>query len=320
MVTTRPHDRVLPLFQAAEQCQLGESVAAQRDDLRRYIDKRLSEPRPSGAPADEKTERVRVIDVLAESSAGNFQYAEMVLDELSAGTLTGDDIARLPKSLAGLYYNRAEVRFPDGQGFSDARLVLGVMLAAREPLTRSRLAKIAGLDPDGALLPVLRKLNCFVVWDPDAGDEGVYRMAHKSISDWMVAPPRGFDRFKVDLATGRERILAHCRGWASHHDAYALKYLISHLLEAGLRDEALALVRGGYFEKRRSLLDSSHDLYDTRSLVSALIEDGDEAAILGLARTDNIRQRDGVAAALLTAPDAASDLVDRVVVALLKMS
>jgi hypothetical protein len=309
LATTRPYDRVLALFQTAARCELGESVAGQQEDLRHYIDAHV----PAGAP-----ERIRLIDALAERSAGNFQYAEIVVNELSGGRLAIGDIDRLPKSLAGLYYNRAEARFPDGQGFAQARLVLSVLLAAREPLTRSQLAAITGLDREDALLPILRKLNCFLIWDPDEGEEGVYRMAHKSVGEWLLAPSRGFDRFKIDIAMGRERLLAHCRNWASHRELYAARNLISHLLEAGSMEEALALVREGFFAKRAHV-DPACDLADARSLTLALVERGEAAPILELARTGNVRQRDGVAAALLTAPPAAGAFVDGLVLALLKL-
>jgi TIR domain/AAA ATPase domain len=319
VVTTRPHDRVLPLFQDAEQCELGEIVAAQRDDLRHFIEQRLVRPGADATVPAEVAAHGLLTDAIAARSGGNFQYAEMVLDALAAGTLAAGDIDSLPQSLAGLYYNRADAQFPDGQGFADARLVLGVLLAAREPLSRSQLAAITGLDRDGSLLPLLRKLTNFVIWDLDIGDEGVYRIAHKSISDWLIAPARGFDRFKVDLSVARERLLVHCRGWPNHFEPYALRYVIAHLLEAGMLDDALTLVRDGFFEERQRHLDTGADLGDARALTLALVGRGDEAAILDLARTDNIRQRDGIAAALLGCPPEADGFVDRVVAALLKV-
>ena len=319
VATTRPHDRVLPLFQSAEECLLGESVDKQQEDLRNYLGKRLSAPKLRAALAGGVAAGVRTLDALVERSAGNFRYAEMVLDELSAGTLAADQIDRLPKSLAGLYHNRAEARFPDAQGYGDARLLLSVLLVAREPLTRPQLASISGLDWEGVLLPLLRKLGCFVVWEPDLGEGGVYRIAHKSIGDWLIAPPRGFDQFKVDLASGRERILAHCRGWEIHREPYALRHVIAHLLEGGFRDEALALVRDGLFDKRSSHDHSGSDLDDARQLTLALVEAGNEAAILELSKTENVRQRDGVTAGLLAAEPSADRLVGRVVAELLRV-
>jgi hypothetical protein len=319
MVTTRPHDRILPIFQSAQRRHLGESLGVQREDVRCYITERFAEPKRSMLVGPEVDTRARTIDAIVEQSGGNFKYAEMVLDELGHGTLALDELGRLPSSLAGLYYNRAEARFPDGKRFAQARTVLAVLLAARRPLTRSQLAMITDLDRDDTLLRLLRTLNCFVTWDPDVGDGGVYRVAHKSIGDWLVAPAGGFDRFRVDLTAGRELILAHCRRWADHREAYALTYFIVHLLEAGLRTEALDAVRAGFFDKRRAFVDLHRDFEDIRSLTLALVSVWDETAIVGLAQTDNIEQRDGVAAGLQAAPSEADGFIGGVVKALLQV-
>ena len=47
MVTTRPHDRILPIFQSAQRCHLGESLDVQQEDVRRYIGDRFAEPKLS---------------------------------------------------------------------------------------------------------------------------------------------------------------------------------------------------------------------------------------------------------------------------------
>jgi hypothetical protein len=317
IATTRPHDRVLAMFQAGEQFALGDDEAQLRD-VRKYVDWRLSGPRLAAALEGLAVPRDQLADALAERSAGNFQYVEMVLDELAAGTLAGAAIGGLPRSLAGLYYNRAEARFPDGAGFAEVRPILSVFLAARRSLSRSELARITGLDREEAL-PMLRKLGGFVTWDHEAGEEGVYRIAHKSIGDWLVAPPARFDRFKVDPARGRELLLGYCRGWRSRPDSYALLNLIPHLVESGLAAEALATVREGFFAARRGEIDPAADYDDARVLTVALVEAGDQAGIVELAKTDNIRQRDGVAAALQIAPPASEAFVAQVVNALMKV-
>jgi TIR domain/AAA ATPase domain len=320
IVTTRPHDRILPIFQFARRCHLGESVGAQREDVRRYIAKRVAEPKLSAVVGLDATARSRTISTIVEQSGGNFKYAEMVLDELGHGALLLDELGRLPNSLAGLYYNRAEARFPDGKGFAEAHTVLAVLMAAKLPLTRTQLAMITRLDRDDTLLRLLRILNCFVTWDPDVGDGGLYRIAHKSIGDWLIAPRGGFDRFRVDAAVGREMILAHCRRWAEHHELYAVTYFIVHLLEAGLRKEALEAIHAGLFDKRRPFVDLHRDFEDTRGLTLALIAARDETAIVGLAKTENVGQRDGVAAGLQAAPANAEGFVEGVVKALLQVS
>jgi TIR domain len=322
VVTTRRDDRVGPQFAAAERCVLTASTAEQEKDLRQYIERRLPEVmrgQLAGRGADS-----RVIDSLAERSSGNFQYANLVLNELASGQLQPDQVGALPASLAALYENRALARFPEGADFEPSRMVLGVLLAARQALTRDQLSTITQLDRTTALLQVLNQLSTFVTWD-DFGNERFYRMAHKSIADWLLDPPGGSDRFRVNPERARELILAHCRDWPRHHESYAMTHLVGHLLSPeplpGALAEALAAVRGGFYDQRRQRRISSwYDLDDTLSLVLAMVAARDQPAIVELAQTENIWQRDGVAAALQGAPPAADEFVDAVTGALLQVN
>jgi hypothetical protein len=313
VVTTRRDDRV-PGFQSAKRCRLAESEAQQRDDLRLFIERRLTEPDLCSRFVDEEIRHRAVADIV-QRSIGNFQYAVMVLDELSRGALDISQIDRLPGSLADLYENRTRARFPAPTDFVPARRILSVLLAARQPLTQKQLALVVGLDPSDTL----NMLSYFVTWDPGPKDERYYRVAHKSFGDWLTAPPSGSPRFRVNLVQGYELILAHCRKWETNHEPYALTHLIGHLLDGNLREEALMLVRNRFFDKRRAYIDPRNDLDDARGLTLALVACKDQAAILELARTDNLWQRDGVTAGLQAAPPTDNEFVDRVVAALLRV-
>jgi hypothetical protein len=317
VVTTRRDDRV-PRFQSAKRCRLAESEARQRDDLRLFIERRLTEPDLRSRFADEETRRRAVSDIV-QRSAGNFQYAAMVLDELSRGVLDIGAIDRLPGSLADLYENRTRARFPAATDFDPARRILGVLLAARQPLTQKQLALVIGPDRYGEPSDTLNKLSYFVTWDTGPEDERFYRIAHKSFADWLTAPPGGSTRFRVDPKRGRELILAHCRKWETHHEPYALMNLIGHLVDDKLKDEALMVVRNAFFAKRHAYVDPRYDLDDARSLTLALVAGKDQAAILELAQTENLWQRDGVASALQAAAPADDEFVDRAVGALLRV-
>ena len=82
---------------------------------------------------------------------------------------------------------------------------------------------------------------------------------------------------------------------------------------------ALAAIRGGFFSVRHPTVDPILDLDDSRAVVTALVASENADAIVALARTDNVRQRDGVATALALAPPEAGAFVDRVVGALLQV-
>ena len=318
IVTTRRDDRVLSLFQDAERCFIGGAVAAHRDDLRAYIERRFAELNLAPRIGLDEAARRRAAAAIAERAAGNFQYADSVIGELNSGELQLDDLDHLPRELSNLYYRFADRRFPQPGDFNTARRILGVLLAAREPLTREQLGAMTGLDRDG-LMAALDALSCFLTWDLGAGEDRVYRMAHKSISDWLIAPPGGFDRFKVDRAEGRDAVLVYCRDAASRRDRYALTHLVAHLLEKGDVPAALTALRGGFFAARHDRVDPRFDLDDSQAVVAELIAAQDKASIVALSTTDNVWQRDGVAAALSLAPAGADQFVDSVVDALLRV-
>jgi len=318
IATTRRDDRVLPLFQHAERCFLGGAVANQRDDLRNYVERRFADLRLGAiAGLDEAAQRP-VIATIAERAVGNFQYADTVLGEIRNGELHLGELDHLPGELSSLYYRVADRRFPDPADFRVAWTILSVLLAAREPLTRGQLAAISGLGRE-EVSSTLGALSCLLTWDSGTGAERVYRPAHKSISDWLIAPPGEFDKFKIDPAPGREAVLAHCRNWMAHREPYALTHLIAHLLDSGDVAGALAAIHGGFFTARHATVNPVLDLDDSRAVVAALVARGDREGIVFLAQTDNLWQRDGVAAGLTLAPPGADIFIDGVVGALLQV-
>ena len=191
VATTRRDDRVLPLFQHAERCFLGGTVAAQREDLNHYVEWRFAELGLGAAVGPGETEQRQAVATIAERAGGNFQYADTVLAELGSGELRLDALDHLPTQLGSLYYRFADRRFPNITDFRLARIVLSTLLAAREPLTRAQLEAVSGLGRDD-ITATLDALSCFLTWDLGAGADRVYRPAHKSISDWLIAPPEGF--------------------------------------------------------------------------------------------------------------------------------
>ena len=306
LITSRPYQDVRLLFPEAERCVLGQSNQHHLADLRAFIANRLDDSEPSGVPSP--ADRDRACAQIARSADGNFQYATFVLDALVKGQITTEDLDRLPPGLNGVYYHQARLRF-DNRDYGVARQFLSVLLAAREPLDNSTLRMILGdLDQN-----MLRAVTCFAV----STSEG-WRIAHKSIADWLVSENAG--EFNVGRAPGRERLLAYCAEWATHREPYALKHVIAHLLEAGRTADAMAAVQRGLFEKRlEKLREPRLDSEDAQRLSAALIAEGNLEDIVKLAVTANTWQRDGVAAALQS-PSSDTRFVDCVVGELLVVS
>lgn len=306
LVTTRPNQRTQRLFGGAQVCSLDDDNSGQQRDVSEYVDLRLDQL-DHGDAAD-REDVARLID---DRVGGNFQFATTVLDSLARGEMTLAQLNELPRSLEALYYQRAERRFPHPPDYRSARVVLEVLLAAREPLDASIIATVTGLDHDTELQPTLNALSPFA--GPHAG---AWRVAHKSVADWLRSPEAA--EYRIDPEPGRHRLVKHCVDWMVHEEPYALKYLVTHLLESNRATDALAAVRAGLFTRRDAALHEPRlDGEDADKLTAALIAAGDRAGIVSLAQTSNVWQRDGVASALQSAPAAELPFVDGVVAALL---
>lgn len=309
LVTTRPYQHVQGLFSQAETCVLDQDNNEHLSDLSAYIARRLDALASTGvlSPAD----RERACSQVTSNADGNFQYAARVLDALKEGEFGAHSVDQLPKSLYGMYYRQGSRRFAKLRERGLWKQVLSVLLAAKEPLSESTLKKILkGLDDD-----TLRAVRCFVV---SAAEGDGWRIAHKSICDWLVSEKAG--HLKIDRAAGEQLLLAYCADWPTNGEPYALKHVIAHLLEAGKVADAMAAVQQGLFEKRLEKLGEPRlDGEDARRLTARLIEDNNIEAILTLAKTANVWQRDGVAA-VLQSPSTSNQLADQVVGELLAAS
>ncbi|MBV8928816.1 MAG: toll/interleukin-1 receptor domain-containing protein [Mycobacteriaceae bacterium] len=312
LVTTRPQQDVQLMFPHAETCALDAENENHLSDLGTFIGARLIQAPFTGVI--EPGTRAEIAKQVALSAAGNFQYADSVLHALANDEISAAEPDWLPSNLGQLYFDRALRRFPHAADYRFARELLGVLLAAREPLTRTELAALTGLGLDTQLHDALQRVSCFT-----SSTANAWGIAHKSIADWLVSARAG--RFTVDAAQGRQRVLAYCVDWAKHHEPYALKHVIAHLLEAGKVADAVAAVHQGLFDCRSEVVGEPRlDMDDSRNLTAALIALGDTEAIVGLAKTTNTWQRDGVASALQGASPDKRDFIDGVVGALLMVS
>lgn len=325
VVTSRPHAHVRRLFRQAEICSLGGEEGEQRADLRDYVERRLAEAGLSRNFGADEAAREAAAGLIVAHGEGSFLYAGGVLDDLESGEIGIAQLDQLPRSLEALYYRRLATRFgtpPTNQvprpDFALPRLILETLLGAREPLEPGRLAAFCGREPGIEVQRALDALSGFV--SPELAPGGdVYRIAHKSVSDWLDSPAAG--AFRIDIEAGRRRILARCRGWRERPEPYALRHLIAHLLDEGAVEDAVAAVAGGLFTIRLARLDEPRlDAEDARNLTLALVAARSLPGIVALARTENIWQRDGVAAALQSAGPEDRAFIDEVVGALLALS
>jgi hypothetical protein len=305
IVTMRRSDRLHAQFADAEFIRLEADDPAQRADVAAYLEKRFGAADPNDAGAAQAIE---------ERSAGNFLYARQVANAVAEGDLRVDEVNRLPSGLGALFGQTFQSRFPDAASYAKPERMLGVLLAAKEPLTATQLAAIAGLDRRADVLPFLETLTGYIVASDRQSGESTLTVFHKSLADWLESPPVGAGAFRVDVAAGRQRLRQWCGQWRLTADRYALLHVVAHLLDAAAADEALAAVREGLFAKRQAALgDSRADLEDAMALAAALAGLEDENAIFELATTGGAWQKNGVAAALQSPAFSSAAIANRLV-------
>ncbi len=311
LVTARSDARIQAMFAHARMIPLDAGEDGQRADLDHYIDHRLQDAAMQAALPD-AAERQRAAALVKRHSDGSFIYAASALDYLQEEGLP-PGAATLPSGLAELYYRRADARFGEAELVLERR-ILATLLAAREPLTATQLAGICDAPAD-ALWPALGALTIFVSAEPGPHQERAYRIAHKSMSDWLTSAAALRYRVQPDAAP----LLAFCRSWRATRDSYALRHVIGHLLQAQQPQEALAQVTAGLFAERAGILQAPRlDLADSRDLAVQLVQARDRKGLMALAWTSNRWQRDGVTLALQSMDDSHGAFIDELVGALLE--
>jgi WD40 repeat protein len=239
VATTRKEPAVLERLAGLRAQELEAKSAENLADLRAYIHGRLETGELLEQVRETKKSAEELTALLLQKSEGNFLYARQALDGAAADQLSLRNIGALPPGLRGLYADRFARLFPDEASFADARAVLGVVCAAREPLDKEMLAEASGL---GEKLPrVLVQLAAYIPRQPGADGQPVYAVYHKSFSDWLTDVEREGQLHYVSVRDGDRRLAEMC--WQSYRlgaaamRPYALSHLVAHLIGSQRWDE-----------------------------------------------------------------------------------
>jgi WD40 repeat protein len=236
--TTRNEQDVLNQLRGLTARELDAQDEQNLSDLRRFIAGRLTAGTLQSAVFADGRSKEELSEKLLTASSGNFLYATMALKAVERGQVDFRTIELLPPALSGMYkefFDRLYVKA--GLEFRQARDVLEIVVAAREPLQRAEIARATGLDEEYDLPPVLDSLAPFL-----PVRELRYSLFHKSLSDWLTGKNAKTDRneagaYYVSLIKGRTRLADWC--WADWQHGitkdrlYCLRHLPAHLAEAG---------------------------------------------------------------------------------------
>jgi hypothetical protein len=213
VATTRRDPDVLARLKDLKAAALETQDPRNLMDVRQYVTAALNWPeiRPqveaSGRQAD------AVAESFLTSSAGNFLVVSTTLRAVRGRQLTLEQAETLPPELDVRYRMFFDRMFKDaGVDYKPSRGLLEVVLAAKEPLRRSELAALTGLDEDYELGELLDRLAAFV-----PVREGRHALFHKSLADWLTGkdttsgqPKAG--PYYVKSENGRVRLADWCLG------------------------------------------------------------------------------------------------------------
>ncbi len=265
VLTSRPEGAALRHFQerGIPHLVLDAGRAENQADVRAYVRERLAaspalQARVAGTSAGDFVEQV------SAASGGNFLYLVWVLRAVAEGTQAADRLDALPVGLDGVYreFLRTRTVGKDIKLWRDRyRLVLGVLAAAREPLTAEQVGRFAGLGAQ-AVDDVLQDAQQFLSVQP-GGAGACYQLYHQSLANFLSDRERAGE-FWIDLPAMHRRIAAYylrrSRGdWASC-DLYGLRYLITHTIGAGLWDKTKQLLTNRTFVEAKCMAGMPSEL------------------------------------------------------------
>ncbi len=182
---------------------------------------------------------------LKQASENNFMYVRYVVDDLSArtpdsfSTLIRSTLDALPNGLIG-YYNRFWSHFKetDDEVWETVNQpLLGLLSAAREPVSSDWLAKLSGLQKT-RVNRVLERWQRFLS-PQNNGDETLWRVIHQSFNDFLKEKDVAFEAHEKiiqhyltswgSLPDGLPSLLS--TNWAEDFNRYGITYIVSHFAE-----------------------------------------------------------------------------------------
>jgi WD40 repeat protein len=260
IITSRHEARVENAFLEASGLFLSapEYTGFNQDDISGYVDWRLRHGEGLAEPVAQLSpqQQMNVTNTIVRKAEGNFLYVSFLLDALTKGQQTLDNLEGLPAGLDGLYYRSLErvIGLGHKQWSQDYAPLIGVLAVAQESLTPAQLQAFTG-QSEGTVWQCLDGLQQFIqeVRPTNVHDTGQeqYRLYHQSVIDFfhrrqlsaMMRTTR--NPYYLPAAEWHRRITDAYRlqltGEWHQSDGYGLRYLPVHFAGGGQLHELRAL-------------------------------------------------------------------------------
>lgn len=194
LITSRPDPEVLAPLQKFDPYII-ESISEKNiNDIREFLIKKLS-----GLASDNSKISIFIEKIIGKCE-GNFLYAEKACENIERGNLSINDIDDFPQGLGGVYDHFFSRQFPDINYYkSNIRPLLGIIVAAYEPLDVQLIQSILGLDEELFNDLFLSLGSLFVVINKKVFP------SHRSIVEWLTNKDRSY-HYYVSPKNGRKKL------------------------------------------------------------------------------------------------------------------
>ena len=234
----------------SETFTLGADLPDNQADVRAYLRQQAARPEIAVRLADRHIPTERFVEELAERSAGNFMYLAYLLPDIAAGLFDPLNLTGLPQGLRG-YYERFwnELESAKGEGREAwtkfYKPVIGMLAAAREPVSADWIGRILGLDPDEVADFALARWRKFL-YRTDVAGEARWRLYHASFADFLAEKLDGAKRYHEQIADYYLKAYVSKRlRLVDIDEGYGLRHLAAHLVAAHRWEELHHLVTEG---------------------------------------------------------------------------
>jgi WD40 repeat protein len=224
--TTRPEKPILDKIRYLNTFELIAHGKENLKDVSNYINKILES---QGLPSRLQKNSAFITQKLITLANGNFLYAKMALDALINDNLPFCNLNHLKGQLSDFYLQIFKQRFDNIDEYAKRYApLLSVLVASKEPLSKSLLKKVLKID-ERELRLRLQPLRIYI--RQLASTEKVeIAFLHKSLRDWLTNDKEA-GPYRIDPRNGH-LLLVNTIITLWQDDEYSLRHLPEHLIAA----------------------------------------------------------------------------------------
>ena len=192
LILTRPEADIKPYLEDAFEIDLDQEN--NNKDIRAFLETSFEK--------ESHPNKREIIEAIVEKSQGTFLYAELVTKEILAGSLSIEDIDKLPKGLARYFSSWFKRIYPiekiDETYKEKDRKAIAMILASPGPLPKEELNNLLGWEYS-QINDFVKKLENYLTINEDVEGKETIEIAHKYMVDWLLSDLAGDYRvFKED--------------------------------------------------------------------------------------------------------------------------